>query len=505
MNLSFSQRIALAFAALVVAFSVIVLALSFRAAAQHEREVTQRLSHGLAQHIVEHWPEVAQSAAEPALRAALDEILHMLMTVNPAIEIYVLDEAGRVRAFVGDPGAVQTPAVDLAPIRRFLDGAPLPVLGSDPRDPATRKTFSVARLGTGAGGPDERGYLYVVLDGQARAHVAASTVPRGFPETLAAIAAGALGLTLLVGAAGFRFLTRPLRRLADEMHAFTLHDRIAAAPDGTADPEGKDELAAIGSAFAGLVRRIDAQARTDAARQAAHRDLMANIAHDLRTPLTAMHGYLERLARKDRPGVPWEERSRCVAAALAQSDKVRRLSQQLFELARLQTVAPPMQVDRFRVDELVHDTVQKFALAATPAPVTLTGLPPAPVEMEGDIDLIDRALVNLIDNAVRHSPPGEVVRVSLMKKGGGVAIVVEDAGPGLPDAVAAQLRGEGSADGAGARRPGGGLGGLGGLGLAIAGRVATLHGGGLRALPSRRGTRLLLTFPVARRTIALAA
>mgnify|MGYP002778205567 CR=1 FL=1 len=499
MSLSFSQRIAVVFAALLAGFSVLVLALGLRAAGEHEHEVLQRLSHGLALHIVDHWPEVARSADEPGLRAALDEILHMLMTVNPAIEVYVLGEDGEVRAFAGDAQAVKAASVDLRPIRDFLAGGALPILGTDPRDPGARKIFSAARFGAGGAASDQRGYLYVVLDGQARAHVASRTVPRRFTVTLAALAAAALALTLFVGAVGFRKLTRPLRQIAREMRAFTLHDRGQPVTGGDTGPDRRDEIVAIASAFDEMVQRIQAQTRADAEREAAHRELTANIAHDLRTPLTAMHGYLERLAKADPPGILPDERRRCLDAALAQSNKVRRLSQQLFELARLQAVSVPLQIDRFRVDELVHDTVQKFALAASSAPVTLAGLPPPPVEMEGDIDLIDRALVNLIDNAIRHSPPGVPVRVSLLKKGGGVAIFVEDTGPGLPEDVAAQFRGEGASGSPGAARPGGGLGGL---GLAIVRRIAALHGGGLRLLPSQCGTRFLLTLPVARKAAA---
>jgi signal transduction histidine kinase len=498
-SLSFSQRIAVVFAALLAGFSVLVLALGLRAAGEHEREVLQRLSHGLALHIVDHWPEVARSADEPGLRAALDEILHMLMTVNPAIEVYVLGEDGEVRAFAGDAQAVKAASVDLSPIRDFLAGGALPILGTDPREPGVGKIFSAARFGSGVTASDQRGYLYVVLDGQARAHVASRTVPRRFTVTLAALAAAALALTLFVGAVGFRKLTRPLRQIAREMRAFTLHDRGQPVTGGDTGPDRRDEIVAIASAFDEMVQRIQAQTRADAEREAAHRELTANIAHDLRTPLTAMHGYLERLAKADPPGIPPDERRRCLDAALAQSNKVRRLSQQLFELARLQAVSVPLQIDRFRVDELVHDTVQKFALAASSAPVTLAGLPPPPVEMEGDIDLIDRALVNLIDNAIRHSPPGAPVRVSLLKKGAGVAIFVEDAGPGLPEDVAAQFRGEGASGSPGAARPGGGLGGL---GLAIVRRIAALHGGGLRLLPSQCGTRFLLTLPVARKAAA---
>jgi signal transduction histidine kinase len=118
--------------------------------------------------------------------------------------------------------------------------------------------------------------------------------------------------------------------------------------------------------------------------------------------------------------------------------------------------------------------------------------------MEGDIELIDRALTNLIDNAIRHGRGERAVQVSLLQKGRGVAVLVEDSGPGLPAALAGRLASGQPVRDALMARPGGGFGGL---GLAIAQRIAWLHGGGLRTLPSPRGgTRMCMTLPLDART-----
>lgn len=184
---------------------------------------------------------------------------------------------------------------------------------------------------------------------------------------------------------------------------------------------------------------------------------------------------------------------RHVAAALAQSDKVRRLSQQLFELATLQSTDQVLQRERFRIDELVADAVQKFELSATPPPVALHGPPPGRVDCDGDLQLIERALTNLIDNAVRHAPHCLLVRVSLRCDAATVQVLVEDHGPGLPEVWAQRLDSGHPVRDPPIARPGGGVGGL---GLAIAQRIAWLHGGSLRTLPmAAGGTRLCLALP----------
>jgi signal transduction histidine kinase len=178
--------------------------------------------------------------------------------------------------------------------------------------------------------------------------------------------------------------------------------------------------------------------------------------------------------------------------ALAQSEKVRRLSQQLFELASLQASDQVSHVERFRLDELVSDAVQKFVFTPGTPMVALAGHPPGPLELEGDLQLVERALTNLIDNALRHAPGR--VQVHMQRQAGAVRIVVEDEGPGLPHELRQRLDAGQSLREPPIRRPGGGFGGL---GLAIAQRIAQLHGGSLSTRSAHNGgTAMCLELPL---------
>ncbi len=396
---SFTTRLTLALALLLVAYGALVGVLGRHVAAEHEQESLQRLSHGLARHIVEHWPEITLTDPDQADRAARAELLSMLMVVNPGIQVYVLDADGRVQAYIGEPAMVRQEQVDLQVVRDFLAGDALPLRGTDPMGSGMARIFSAAMFPPRPTDTRPPGYLYVILDGQAREQQQAS----------------------------------------------------------------------------------------------AHREMMASVAHDLRTPLTALHGHLEAMAGKT-PAEPGRC-ARLLAAALAQSDKVRRLSQQLFELAALQSTDQVLHCERFRLDELVTDAVQKFDLGDGPPPVTLHGAAPGPMELDGDLQLIERALSNLIDNAMRHAPGAAPVRVRLRQAGGKAEVLIEDAGPGLPEELLDRLEQGQSLRDPPVRRSSGGIGGL---GLAIAQRVAALHGGSLQALASPHGgTRLCLALPLA--------
>ena len=120
---SFTRRLTIALALLLLGFGALVGLLGRHVAAEHEQEALQRLSHGLARHIVEHWPEIILADPEQADLAARKSLLSMLMVVNPGVQVYLLDADGRVRAYIGEPGMVRTEQVDLVPVRNFLAGA----------------------------------------------------------------------------------------------------------------------------------------------------------------------------------------------------------------------------------------------------------------------------------------------------------------------------------------------------------------------------------------------
>lgn len=490
---SFATRLALALALLLTGYGTFVALIGRQFAHEQAQESLQRLSHGLARHIVAQWPEI--TTADPAAPdgSARQALLQMLMTVNPGVQVYLLDAEGRVQHYIGEPGMVRQHAVDLAPVRAFLSGAELPLRGTDPMGSGVPRIFSAAMFPPRAGDTRPPGYLYVVLDGTAREQLAARVGAERLWQGVAWASLAGLLVTLALGVFTFRRLSLPLRRLAAAMDGYRRRES-GAAGSTTARPAG-DEVRALAQAFDALRTRVETQAERERRQMADHREMMASVAHDLRTPLTALHGHLEALAqgtlRDDGPTA----RPALMQAALAQSRKVGRLSQQLFELAALQSGDPVLQRERFALEEVVGDAVQKFEVGHAEPPVRLQGVPPGRLELEGDLQLIERALTNLIDNALRHAPARQPVRVSLRREGTLAEIVVEDSGPGLPLELQARL-----AQGLSLREPPirRRSGGIGGLGLAIAQRVAVLHGGSLRPLPAPGGgTRLCLLLPLA--------
>jgi signal transduction histidine kinase len=472
-----SRRLSAVFAMLLLACCGASAWLQLRSNGEREQELIQRLSSGLAAHIADSTELMRPTGLN---QDAVRDLFDKLMAVNPSVEVYVLGPDGRIEAQAAPPGHLKRDRVDLGPVRRLLGGARLPVLGDDPRGEAgAGKVFSAAPLRVDG---REAGYVYVVLQGEDHdalaADVAAGNMLR---TTLWSMALVAL-LGLLAGFAAFRLITRPLRELTAAVKRFEVEGMEALEGEATVFgrlerlARGSDEIAQLGQAFTQMTRRIAEQWRELTLQDRQRRELFANISHDLRTPLTSLHGYLETLLLKAGT-LDESERRRYLEIALGQSRKVGRLAQEVFELARLEYGVVKPDKESFALADLVQDVFQKFELAAEARqqqlrPDIAPGLP----VVSADLGMIERVLTNLLDNAIRHTPAGGEIEVRLRPANAGVAVQVSDTGPGIPSemqkglfvrpAFMAGARGEDSASG--------------GLGLMIVQRILQLHGSDIR-------------------------
>ena len=235
------------------------------------------------------------------------------------------------------------------------------------------------------------------------------------------------------------------------------------------------------------------RAEVEAENSYLRRDLIANVSHDLRTPLVSMRGYLEVLTAKG-DAVGAAQRAEYLAIAIRQSDHLARLIDELFELAKLDFKGITIERESFSLADLANDVLHKFRLAAAGHDVDLRAevgalLPP----VQADLGLIERVLENLIGNALQHTPAGGSVCLQIEAADDGAdRVAVADTGSGI---AAADLpfvfdRYYRSADAR--RRSAGGA----GLGLAITKRILDLHGAAIEVESERgRGTRFSFRLP----------
>ncbi len=435
LGLSLWQRLSMAFVGLLLACFAATAWLQMQYSQRQGQHVEQLLLRKLAGHVAAE-AEAVGSAGLDATR--LVAVVQRLALTNPGVELYVLDASGRITMRYPDVSTLERIAVDLAPVRRFIEGSSAPVLGDDPLSTSGRKAFSAAAYATRSG---EVGYVYAVLRGSAYEAAAAASQREGALQ-IAVWSVGVVApLGLVAGLLAFRRVTRPLTELTLEVEQLELLSR--GAPDrmaGVPTPAHRgDEIAALRAAFRRLAVTNDRQWQSLSQQDQQRRELVASISHDLRTPLASLHGYLESLLLKG-PQLEPVERERYLHAALAQSRRVGSLAQELLELARLELGTVKPAVEPFSLVDLTLDVLQKLALAASAKyqriePQMSALLP----DVAGDISMIERVLTNLLDNAIRHTPEGGVIRVRLEAAGDRVRVEVVDSGPGVASERRASL------------------------------------------------------------------
>ena len=294
-------------------------------------------------------------------------------------------------------------------------------------------------------------------------------------------------------------MTRRLRRLTDHIDRFRAGGFRAFEPFATSPASSTslvnrsdgDEIAQLGRAYDEMAARIGEQLEALEKTDALRREMVAHVSHDLRTPLATLHGYIETLKLKDAELAP-DERERYLAVALDQSERLRRLVGDLFELAKLDAHEQAPVCEPVSLAELASDIAQKFQLEAQRNGSTIDidaadGLP----MVDADIALVERVLENLIDNALSHSPDGGAIRIPIAADGDSVRVTVSDSGPGIAPEhlprVFDRFYQAGNAHRGSAHA---------GLGLAIAKRIVELHGARLEVESALgRGTAFSFRLP----------
>lgn len=465
----------------------------------HQRLVTQHMHCELAKHVVKEHLLFNDEGLD--LSAAKMTFMN-LMVLGPNFEFYVLGPDGEIKTYSADPGVVKRDSVDITPVKQFLAALKTneigsPIMGDNPRDHGQQKIFSAAPIIQNG---ETLGYLYVILgsdifDSFSQSFSKNNILRTGMSLVVAGLVFSLLAILLVIG-----MITRPLRRLNSEVMAVTSAGFIQESGRSASEvlshwkAGSSDEFHSLGSSFKALLDQLEEQYKQVISVDELRKELLTHISHDLRTPLASLLGYLETWSL-NHTQIPKEQSDEYIAIARRNAQKIANLIEQLFELAHLDSGNVRINRETFSVAELAHDVMQKFAIEALEKGVALSVEPNNPrILVQGDIEKLERAFTNLIENALRHTPKNGEIIIRLSKTGRFVGIDVSDTGIGIPEEdiphiFDAHFKAGNSVRGNSAH---------GGIGLAITKKIIALHQSDISVKSQvDRGTTFSFTLPFA--------
>ncbi len=429
--------------------------------------------------------------------------LNNLVLFEPDTQLYFLDAAGLVLACSGAP-LPQPTRVALTPVLEAVGRADAAyVMGDDPKRMDADAVIAVqpVRRTLIRNTDPVAGYLYLVLHTEQLPEGRWAALRMSIARPALGLIVAVVGFTTLVAVCIIVSVTRPLQRLTEALAAISqrgLDAELAGSATAALPAVTRDEFGQLARAFemmlATLRRQWGELRRLDHFR----REGVSNLSHDLRSPLTATVACLETLdarwARAEGPATTTTDDHRLIEIALRNTRNAARLVQSLGDLAKLDEPEFKLHPEVVDLAELLDDIAIRFTERAAQQGVTLRAEPAAngapPPFAAVDIELFERAVANLVDNALKFCPRGAAITLAARVAEGRVEISVADTGPGIAmvdlphlfDRFYQSRQSVAPATGEGGK----------GLGLAIVKRIAELHGGAV-SVTSERGTGTTVT------------
>ncbi len=417
-------RISAIFMLLLIVLGVAYVYITARSAENFALETNQKLNADLANVISS---EFKPFVGETIDQTAIVEIMHHIMKINPSLEVYLLDESGRILSYAAPHKKVKLDSVSLDPIKKFIaKNGNIFIKGDDPRQPGNFKIFSATPVMIN---DKLTGYIYVILAGEEYTSVTGLL----FNSYIMKVGTYSFFITLIaafvLGLIAIWFITRNLNKIVTTVKKFTAGDLKARITYKSK----KGELSGLAKNFNEMADTILSNIEKIKSMENLRSELIANVSHDLRTPLAIIHGYVETLIMKEDT-LTDEERGRYTNNIMQSTEKLKNLVAQLFEYSKLQSMQIKPNKEPFFISELIQDISHKYQILAKKKGIALKLTTPSDLPLvNADVALIDRVIQNLIDNAIKFTPEGGSINIELNRNSEKVRVAISDTGAGIPE------------------------------------------------------------------------
>lgn len=423
-------RISLVFMLLLLTVGILYIVITAYTARLYFQETNQRLNAGVAKQILKSTEPFDENGE--VNDQALKQLFEKVMFINPSIEVYLLNKEGNILSYFAPNRDVKIKHLPLEPIQTFIKQEDKALIkGTDPKAPDQKTVFSAAPIKKN---DKLKGYLYVILaskDYQSITNLLlGSYILKG--GSIAFLVT--LGLAIVIGLGLLWLITRYTQKIIDHVNRFKEGDYQTRIP-----VRSEDEMGQLAASFNEMADTIETNIHQIKEMENARKELIANVSHDLRTPLANLTGYVETLSLKGRQLDP-EQKDRYLNIMFQNANRLKHLVDELFELSKLESGQIEPHREPFFINEMVQDITNKYQLSEASnhvqiKPIIPNSLPP----VYADVSMIDRVIQNLIDNAIKFTPEQGILTLELTQHQESVEVKVSDTGPGIPESEQPQI------------------------------------------------------------------
>ena len=414
-------KITAVFTGLLIILGVVFVIIASNFSRSYYTAAHQELYGDIAQHLATFTQPFKNGKPDTTVT---HDIIHSTMVANPSVEVYLLDTAGNIKDYVVPDKTVQIHQVNITKVKQWIAAPKMHrPMGDNPKQPGEPSIFSAAPV-------YEKGrlvgYVYAVLASEKQKAILQSLDNNLYLRLASFMFYAALAVAFIVGIVTFFLITDSICHIAAVVKRFKEGDYTARI-EGYA----KGNLGMLTSTFNEMadviVDNIDKISATDKFRQ----ELIANVSHDLRTPLSIMQGYVETLMMK-KDELAATDREKYLAIVYDSNRKLSVLVEQLFQYAKLEANLISPEKEPFLIAELAADIMMAYQLKADEKKIRLSIQAPDNLPLVfADISLTERVLQNLLDNAFKFTPAGGTITILLTETSAGVKVAVTDTGVGI--------------------------------------------------------------------------
>ncbi len=459
-------RIALSFLVVIAILAIAISYISIGTIDSYYTEANQKLHSSLAQYTVDHTTTFKENGDLDS--SSITAIMESMMIINPDVEVYLIKDNGKIITHVAPYKEVVRESVDLAPVKEFIETkGEICIKGDDPRNSTGSKIFSAAPVLNAEG--ETIAYYYIILASEERASIFSSLW-----STYAVKSGAFLFLICLLGAIFFALaliylVTRNLNPVLESMKDFQ---------EGKYEKRITEEtgvFSTLSKTYNTMATRIQESIEKIKSVDNFRKELIANVSHDLRTPLSVVQGYAETLLIK-KDDLNNKDKTKYLNNIHENTIRMGGLINQLFELSKLEGNQIELQREAFSLPELVGDTLDRFQILLDEKNIKVNiNSKGGNTLAYGDIALVERVIQNLLDNAVKFSKEDSNIDINIESEGENVLFSIADQGKGIEESKLDRIFDRYiTEDAEGSKIKGTGL------GLAIAKKIMELHGSSIK-------------------------